>query len=83
MDTIDHIFKENDLDVQILNLTPCEITILDERKIAVSYELYMILIMCGQLCSICGVGPKQFMNSIDEKFFPPKPGHLQSYILME
>lgn len=88
-ETKDHILAEkNDLDRQIINLTPCVVTIINERKITVSYDLHMTLIdgkvlnvLTGtkscQLCSICGAGPKQFMKTSDINSFIPNPEHLQ------
>ncbi|XP_044573606.1 uncharacterized protein LOC123257740 [Drosophila ananassae] len=88
-ETKDHILAEkNDLDRQIEHLIPFVLTILEERKITIAFDMHMTLIdgkvlnvLTGtnscQLCSICGAGPKQFMDTIDQNSFKPKPGHLQ------
>lgn len=85
---LNSILKEKeDLDTQVKNLAPYLATILNERKISVSFELYMTLldgkvlnVLTGtkscELCYICGAGPKQFMENTDINSFKPKSGHL-------
>ena len=88
-ETKDHILDEkNYLDSQIKNLIACVEAIANERSITVSYELHLTLIdgkvlniltatKSCQLCSICGVGLKQFMETLNMKAFKPKPENLQ------
>lgn len=87
----EHITNENNsLNKEISELKPFEYILNDDKKITVTYKLFMTLIdgkvlnvltetKSSQSCAICGATPKQFMatKDLNSKVFQPKPNTLK------